>query len=87
GLREALMSRLWKLPVIGPRLHLLSLAQLYRVLAMLLLAGVPIVPALLNARGVAAAHLRAALDRATETVRLGERLSQSLQREGLTTPV
>ncbi|MCH8856969.1 MAG: type II secretion system F family protein [Proteobacteria bacterium] len=87
GLREALMSRLWKLPVIGPRLHLLSLAQLYRVLAMLLLAGVPIVPALLNARGVAAAHLRAALDRATDTVRLGERLSQSLQREGLTTPV
>ncbi|WP_457356094.1 type II secretion system F family protein [Roseateles sp. P5_D6] len=87
GLREALQARLWRLPLIGPKLHLLSLAQLYRCLAMLLLAGVPIVPALVNARGVAAAHLRAALDRATEAVRLGERLSGSLQREGLTTPI
>ncbi|MCY4753732.1 type II secretion system F family protein [Pelomonas aquatica] len=87
GLREALQSRLWKLPLIGPKLHLLALAQLYRCLAMLLLAGVPVVPALVNARGVAAAHLRAALDRATEAVRLGERLSACLQREGLATPV
>ena len=87
GLGEAVQARLWQLPLVGPKLHLLSLAQLYRVLAMLLLAGVPIVPALANARGVAAAHLRAALDRATEAVRLGERLSSSLQHEGLTTPV
>lgn len=87
GLRDAVQSRLWRLPLIGPRLHLLALAQLYRCLAMLLLAGVPVVPALVNARGVTAAHLRAALDRATEAVRLGERLSNSLQREGLTTPV
>ena len=87
GLREALLAQLWHLPLIGPRLHLLSLAQLYRCLAMLLLAGVPVVPALSNARGVAAPHLRAALDRATEAVRVGERLSSSLQREGLTTPV
>jgi general secretion pathway protein F len=87
GLREAVQSRLWRLPLLGPRLHLLALAQLYRCLAMLLLAGVPIVPALTNARGVTAAQLRAALDRATESVRLGERLSTSLQREGLATPV
>lgn len=87
GLREALLARLWRLPLVGPKLHLLALAQLYRCLAMLLMAGVPIVPALVNARGVAAAHLRAALDRATEAVRLGERLSGSLHREGLTTPV
>lgn len=87
GLRDALQSRLWRLPVLGPRLHLLALAQLYRCLAMLLLAGVPVVPALANARGVAATHLRGALDRATEAVRLGERLSVALQREGLATPV
>lgn len=87
GLREAVQARLWRLPVVGPKLHLLALAQFYRCLAMLLLAGVPMVPALLNARGVAAAHLRDALDRATEAVRLGERLSACLQREGLTTPV
>lgn len=87
GLKAALQARLWRLPLIGPKLHLLALAQLYRCLAMLLLAGVPIVPALVNARGVAASHLRAALDRATEAVRLGERLSACLQREGLVTPV
>ncbi|MCE4556958.1 type II secretion system F family protein [Roseateles cellulosilyticus] len=87
GLREAVQSRLWRLPLVGPKLHLLALAQLYRCLAMLLLAGVPIVPALVNARGVVAAHLRDALDRATESVKLGERLSVCLQREGLATPV
>jgi general secretion pathway protein F len=87
GLREAVLARLWRLPLVGAKLHMLALAQLYRCLAMLLLAGVPIVPALVHARGVAAAHLRAALDRATEGVRLGERLSACLQREGLTTPV
>jgi general secretion pathway protein F len=87
GLKEALQARLWRLPLVGPKLHLLALAQLYRCLAMLLMAGVPIVPALVNARGVAASHLRAALDRATEAVRLGERLSACLQREGLATPV
>lgn len=86
GLREALQSRLWRLPVIGPRLHLLALAQLYRCLAMLLQAGVPVVPALANARGVAAPHLRTALERATAAVTLGERLSVALQREGLATP-
>ena len=87
GLRDAVVHRLWQLPLLGPRLHLLSLAQLYRCLAMLLQAGVPIVAALTNARGVAAPHLRSAMDRATEAVRRGERLSSSLEREGLTTPV
>lgn len=87
GLREALLGRLWQLPLLGPKLHLLSLAQLYRCMAMLLIAGVPVVPGLATARGVVAAHLRSALDRATEQVRLGERLSTSLEREGLTTPV
>ncbi|HEV6966251.1 type II secretion system F family protein [Roseateles sp.] len=87
GLREALQSRLWRLPLLGPRLHLLALAQLYRCLAMLLLAGVPVVPALTNARGVAAAHLRQGLERAIAAVTLGERLSVALQREGLATPV
>lgn len=87
GLREWLLARLWGLPLIGAKLRLLSLAQFYRCLAMLLMAGVPVVAALGTARGVAAAQLRGALDRATEAVRLGQRLSSSLEREGLTTPV
>jgi len=87
GLRDALTARLWRLPLLGPKLHLLALAQFYRSLAMLLMAGVPLVPALMTARGVIAAHLRPALDRCTDAVRVGERLSQALEREGLSTPV
>ncbi len=87
GLRQALLSRLWKLPLLGPKLHLLALAQFYRSLAMLLLAGVPVVPALQTARGVIAGHLQAQLDRCIAAVCTGERLSQTLEREGLSTPV
>ncbi len=87
GLREQLMTRIWRLPLLGPKLHLLALAQFYRSLAMLLMAGVPVVPAMQTARGVIAQHLRGALDRCLEAVRVGERLSQTLEREGLGTPV
>ncbi|MBT9494640.1 MAG: type II secretion system F family protein [Paucibacter sp.] len=87
GLRQALLSRLWRLPLLGPKLHLLALAQFYRSLAMLLLAGVPVVPALQTARGVIAGHLQAQLDRCIASVCTGERLSQTLEREGLSTPV
>ena len=87
GLRQALLSRLWSLPLLGPKLHLLALAQLYRSLAMLLMAGVPLVPALQTARGVIALHMRPALDRCTDAVRTGERFSSALEREGLGTPV
>jgi general secretion pathway protein F len=82
-----LLSRLWRLPLLGPKLHLLALAQFYRSLAMLLLAGVPVVPALQTARGVIAGHLQAQLDRCIAAVCTGERLSQTLEREGLSTPV
>ncbi|WP_310389767.1 type II secretion system F family protein [Roseateles sp.] len=87
GLRQAVMSRLWRLPLLGPKLHLLALAQFYRSLAMLLMAGVPVVPALQTARGVIAGHLQAQLDRCIAAVSTGERLSQTLEREGLSTPV
>ncbi|MEJ6005729.1 type II secretion system F family protein [Paucibacter sp. AS339] len=87
GLRQAVLSRLWRLPVLGAKLHLLALAQFYRSVAMLLMAGVPVVPALQTARGVIAAHLRPQLDRCIEGVRTGERLSMTLEREGLGTPV
>jgi len=87
ALRDALTARLWQLPLLGPKLHLLALAQFYRTASMLLGAGVPVVSALQTVRGVIATRLRAPLDAAVESVRRGERLSVALQQQGLTTPV
>ena len=87
GLRGWVVARLWRLPLLGPKLHLLALAQFYRTSSMLLGAGVPAVSALGTAREVIATRLRAPLDAAVELVARGERLSVALQRSGLTTPV
>ena len=87
ALRQWVAARLWQLPLLGPKLHLLALAQFYRTVSMLLGAGVPVVSALRSAREVIAPRLRASLDAAIERVDQGERLSVALQQSGLTTPV
>ena len=87
ALRQWVAARLWQLPLLGPKLHLLALAQFYRTASMLLGAGVPVVSALRSAREVIAPRLRASLDAAIERVDQGERLSVALQQSGLTTPV
>lgn len=87
ALREWLAARLWRLPLLGPKLHLLALAQFYRTASMLLGAGVPASSALATARAVISIRLRAPLDAAIERVGRGERLSVALQASGLTTPV
>ena len=87
ALRRWVAARLWQLPLLGPKLHLLALAQFYRTASMLLGAGVPVVSALRSARAVIALRLRGPLDAAIERVDQGERLSVALQQAGLTTPV
>jgi general secretion pathway protein F len=87
ALRQWVAARLWHLPLLGPKLHLLALAQFYRTASMLLGAGVPAISALRSARAVIAPRLRGSLDAAIERVDQGERLSVALQRSGLTTPV
>ena len=86
-LRERAAAALWRVPGLAERLRLLALARLYRTLSMLLRAGVPAVPALRTARAVIAPRLRAALDAATARVERGERLSEALHAEQLSTPV
>ncbi|WP_341893628.1 type II secretion system F family protein [Variovorax sp. YR752] len=86
-LRERLLGLAWSVPLLSARLRLLALARLYRTLSMLLAAGVPAVAALRTARGVIAPHLRASLDAATAGVEQGQRLSDALLAQGLTTPV
>lgn len=86
-LRAQVQAALWRLPLVAGRLRLLALARLYRTLAMLLAAGVAMVPALRTARAVVAAPLQPALEAATGRVERGERLSDALQASGLATPV
>ena len=87
GLRSRVVASLWRLPLLGPKLHLLALAQFYRTSSMLLGAGVPAMSALRTAREVISPRLRAPLDAAIASVGHGERLSVALQQAGLTTPV
>ncbi len=85
---RALAGRLlWRSSFIGPRLRVLALARLYRCLALLLAAGVPVLTALRLAEGVLPALLRPALRAAAAEVSGGLRLSQSLLAQGLATPV
>ncbi len=85
--RRAVAAALARSPFIGPRLRVLALARLYRSLALLLGAGVPVLAALGLAHGLLGAALRPALLAATARVAGGERLSQALQAHGLATPV
>jgi general secretion pathway protein F len=87
AVREAVLDALWRLPSLGPRLRVLALARLYRMLSMLLAAGVPALAALNTARPVVAARLRLPLDTAIAAVSRGERLSDAFEREALATPV
>lgn len=85
--RAAAVARLWQMPFIGERLRLMELASLYRTLGLLLQAGVAVVPALDASIELIGASLRPALRQAMARVREGARLSDSLHRHGLSTPV
>lgn len=87
ALRQAVAAWAWRLPLIGPRWRVLSLARLYRGLAVLLGAGVAVPAALRLVSGVLAAPLRPALAQAISALEGGQRLSQVLQAHGLATPV
>jgi general secretion pathway protein F len=85
--RAALAARAWQMPVVGPRLRLIELAALYRTLGLLLQAGVAIVPAMEAAGELVGPSLRRSVQQSAARVREGQRLSDSLQAQGLGTPV
>lgn len=87
AVRLRLQSSLWTLPGLGPRLRVLALARLYRSLAMLLAAGVPVLAALRIVRDVVAAPWRQAVTQAAAQIERGERLSEALEEQDLATPV
>jgi general secretion pathway protein F len=87
ALRQLLQAALWRSPGLGQHLRLVALARLYRALSLALSAGVPTPGALQLVCGVLPAPLQPALQQVLQQVRSGQRLSASLQAQGLATPV
>ncbi|HQT00793.1 MAG: type II secretion system protein [Hydrogenophilales bacterium 16-64-46] len=85
---RALLTRAaWRIPAIGERLKTFELARFYRSLGMLLVGGIPIVPALGMVSNLLSVRLRSGAALATESLRHGEPISTAFARSGLTTPV
>jgi general secretion pathway protein F len=76
-----------RVPVIRHQLQLYQLARLYRTCGMLLRGGIPVVTAFDMTHGLLAAAAQPRLAAATRAVREGQSLTDSLTRNGLTTPV
>lgn len=87
GTRRSLTTWLWRTPGVGPRWRVVVLARLYRGMALLLAAGVPVPQAMRLLHGAMAAPLQPALSAAEAAVSNGQRLSLAMQAHGLCTPV
>jgi len=80
-------DRLWRIPAVGEQMKVFQLARLYRMIGMLLRAGIPAVAALTMVRGLLTAHLQPQLARATVAVEQGQSMSVAFGAAGLATPV
>ncbi|WP_283743544.1 type II secretion system F family protein [Sideroxydans sp. CL21] len=87
SVREALLTRLWRIPALGERMHIYQLARFYRTLAMLLKGGIPAVTALDMVSGLLQPALRGKLILASNSIREGWTISQAMEAHELTTPV
>ncbi|WP_370306064.1 type II secretion system F family protein [Sinimarinibacterium flocculans] len=86
--RRVLERRLWEVPGIGEKLRLYQFARFFRTLAMLLRAGIPIVLALEQVRGLLRQpSLEAGLLAATQAIREGKSISTAFEHNGLADPV
>jgi general secretion pathway protein F len=85
--RTALGDALWRLPAIGERLKVYQLARFYRTIGMLLRGGTPLVGALDMGAELLHPLLRERLAAASRAISEGRSVSQSMEANGLTTPV
>ncbi len=85
--RAALGRQVTKIPAFGEQLRIYQLARLYRTVGMLLRGGTPAVSAFDMSAGLLSAAMRPGLAAATQAVREGKSIGNSLQEHGLTTPV
>ena len=87
GSRERIANALWRLPAIGERLKVYQLARFYRTIGMLVRGGMPLVSALETSTGLLHPVLRGRLAAAGAAIAEGRKLSESMEANGLTTPV
>jgi len=87
NVRTAIGDALWRLPALGERLRMYQLARFYRTIGMLLRGGTPLVSALDMGGELLHPLLRERLARASQAIREGRGVAQSLEANGLTTPV
>ena len=85
--RTAIGDALWRVPAIGERLKIYQLARFYRTIGMLLRGGMPLVAALDMGAELLHPMLRARLAAASRAISEGRNVSQSMDANGLTTPV
>ncbi len=85
--RASLGRQVAKIPAFGAQLRIYQLARLYRTVGMLLRGGTPAVSAFDMSSGLLSAALRPSLASATQAVREGRSIANSLQHHALTTPV
>ena len=85
--RSALGNALWRVPAIGERLKVYQLARFYRTIGMLLRGGMPLVVALDMGAELLHPLLRERLAAASRAISEGRNVSQSMEANGLTTPV
>jgi general secretion pathway protein F len=85
--RAALTRLAWRTPAIGEHLRTFELTRFYRSLGMLLVGGIPIVPALGMVSNLLSAHLRVGATTAMDAMRRGESISSAFALGELTTPV
>lgn len=85
--RRWMMARLRQVPAVGERMRIYQLARFYRTLGMLLAGGTPIVAALERVAGMLSPILRVQLQLAAQSIKEGRTISESLEHNGLTTPI
>ena len=85
--RAALGDTLWRIPALGERLKVYQLARFYRTTGMLLKGGTPLVGALGMAAELLHPVLRERLRAASLAISEGHPVSESLDANGLATPV
>lgn len=87
AVRASIEKMLWELPAIGERMKTYQLARFYRTIGMLLKGGMPLVSALEMGAELLHPVLRGRLSAASRAISEGRLVSESMERNGLTTAV
>jgi general secretion pathway protein F len=87
SVKTGIGDALWRLPALGERLKVYQLARFYRTIGMLVRGGMPLVAALEMGAELLHPLLRTRLAAASRAISEGRKLSQSMDANGLTTPV